>query len=414
MDKQKPKSIWDSKILWVFISILASILLWVYVTTTEGDLIEHTFSSVPVVFSGEENLRNNEGLVISNISTNKVSVRVRATRREISRLSSDSIVAVVDVSKFTLSGNYNQSVSIEFPLESDANSISIVSITPQDISFNIEQTSSKTIEVDGLFVGTVAEGYAAQPIEFNPQTVTVTGPLSEIDKVATAWVEVNREGVDKTIQFNSAYELRDSEGNTLSLNNITLETQTVSVTIPVTATKEVPLTVDLVDGGGASAENVKITCDPATITVAGDAQTLAGLNKISLGTVDLASFASSFEDTFRVVLDNDITNVTGISEAKVTIKIVGLETKAFNVSNITTINAPAGKTAAVITENVEVTLRGSEAVLGKIQANNIRIVADLAELGSTTGVFEPIVKVYVDGFTNVGAIGEYKVYIKLK
>lgn len=414
MDKQKPKSIWDSKILWVFISILASILLWVYVTTTEGDLIEHTFSSVPVVFNGEENLRNNEGLVISNISTNKVSVRVRATRREISRLSSDSIVAVVDVSKFTLSGNYNQSVSIEFPLESDANSISIVSITPQDISFNIEQTSSKTIEVDGLFVGTVAEGYAAQPIEFNPQTVTVTGPLSEIDKVATAWVEVNREGVDKTIQFNSAYELRDSEGNTLSLNNITLETQTVSVTIPVTATKEVPLTVDLVDGGGASAENVKITCDPATITVAGDAQTLAGLNKISLGTVDLASFASSFEDTFRVVLDNDITNVTGISEAKVTIKIVGLETKAFNVSNITTINAPAGKTAAVITENVEVTLRGSEAVLGKIQANNIRIVADLAELGSTTGVFEPIVKVYVDGFTDVGAIGEYKVYVKLK
>ena len=415
MDNKKTKpNIWDSKILWVILSLMISTLLWVYVTTSEGDVIDRTFEGVQVVFKGQENLLEKEGLVISNISSNTVSVRIRTTRREISKLSSNGIVAVVDVSKFNSQGIYNQSVTLEFPSGSNANSIEVVSILPASISFNIDKTSTKTIELKGEFSGTVAEGYAAHPIEFDPQTVTISGPESEISKVAYGWIEINRDAADKTIQFASAYVLMDENGNELDIGNITLSLDTVSVTVPITATKEVPLTVDLVEGGGATAENVTITCYPKTITIAGDAETLKGINKISLGTVDLSSFASSFEDKYAIVLDNDVTNVTGITEAQVTVQIIGLETKKFNVTNITTINGPSGRTATVITENVEVTLRGKNSVLSKVAANNIRVVADLTDIGSTTGVFQPPAKIYVDGYTGVGAIGEYVVYVKLK
>ncbi len=414
MDKKKVKSgILDSKFLWVVVSLLASVLLWVYVTTSEGDVIERTFDGVQVVFKGEENLLEKYELVISNVSSNTVSVRIRATRREIAKLSSTQITAVVDVSKFSSKGIYNSSLELEFPQGSDKSSIDIVNILPGNISFNIDKTSTKTVELEGSFVGTVAEGYAAHPIEFDPQTVTISGPESEISKVAYAWVEVDRDDVSKTIQFVSSYVLKDSDGNDVDLGNITLGDETVSVTVPVTSTKEVPLTVDLVEGGGATSENVKITCEPSTITIAGDAETLEGINKIVLGTVDLTSFASSFEDSFNIVLDNDISNVTGITEVKVTVEVIGLETKKFNVTNITTINGTNGKKATVVTENVEVTLRGKSNVLSKIAANNIRVVADLSDIGSTTGVFQPPAKVYVDGFTGVGAIGEYSVYVKI-
>ncbi|NCB74206.1 MAG: hypothetical protein EOM51_05620 [Clostridia bacterium] len=414
MDKKKVKSgILDSKFLWVVVSLLASVLLWVYVTTSEGDVIERTFDGVQVVFKGEENLLEKYELVISNVSSNTVSVRIRTTRREIAKLSSTQITAVVDVSKFSSKGIYNSSVELEFPQGSDKSSIDIVNILPGNISFNIDKTSTKTVELEGSFVGTVAEGYAAHPIEFDPQTVTISGPESEISKVAYAWVEVDRDDVSKTIQFVSSYVLKDSDGNDVDLGNITLGDETVSVTVPITSTKEVPLTVDLVEGGGATSENVKITCDPSTITIAGDAETLEGINKIVLGTVDLTSFASSYEDSFNIVLDNDISNVTGITEVKVTVEIIGLETKKFNVTNITTINGANGKKITVVTENVEVTLRGKSNVLSKIAANNIRVVADLSDIGSTTGVFQPPAKVYVDGFTGVGAIGEYSVYVKI-
>lgn len=415
MEKRKIEhGILDSRIFWAVVSLLASVLLWVYVTTTQGDVTEQTYEGVSVVFNGEDTLRENEGLVISNVSANTVNVRIRATRRELSKLTSSNIVAYVDVSKFTSAGMYNQSVSIQFPLGSNTSSISGTTTSPKSISFDLEKTSSKTVEVRGKFTGTVAEGFAEQPMQFDPQTVTLDGPNNELEKVAYAWVEVSRDNIDKTVQISSAYKLMDADGNELTLANVTSDPAAISVTVPVTATKEVPLTIDLAEGGGATAQNTKITCEPATITVAGDAETLAGLNKISLGTVDLASFAESYEDSFKIVLDNGITNVTGITTAKVTVQIVGLETRKYSITNISTINVPPGRTASVITENVEVTLRGTQDVLDQVKPNNIRVVADLSELGTTSGVFEPAAKVYVDGFTGVGSVGDYKVYVKLK
>jgi len=415
MDKRKTeRGILDSKIFWAIVSLLASVLLWVYVTTTQGDVIEQSFEGVSVVFNGEDTLRENEGLVISNISSNTVTVRLRATRRELSKLTPANLVAYVDVSKFTSVGMYNQSVSIQYPLGSNASSITSAGTNPKSISFDLEKTSSKSVEVQGKFTGTVAVGFAEQPMQFNPQAVTLDGPSSELEKVAYAWVEVSRDNIDKTVQLSSAYKLMDADGNELKLQNVTSTPAAISVTIPITATKEVPLTVDLVDGGGATAQNAKITCSPSTITVAGDAETLAGLNKISLGTVDLSSFPETFEDSFKIVLDNGVANVTGITTAKVTVQIVGLVTRKFSATNISTINVPAGRTASVVTESKEVTLRGTADVLDKVKSNNIRIVADLSELGATSGVFEPAAKVYVDGFTGVGAVGEYTVYVKLK
>ncbi|MEG0035796.1 MAG: CdaR family protein, partial [Oscillospiraceae bacterium] len=305
------------------------------------------------------------------------------------------------------------SFDVTYPLGIDRDSVSLVSTLPSSVSFLVDKTNTKTVELKGQFSGTVLEGYVPQPIIFEPQTVNISGPENEINKVACAWVVIERKDVDKTLKFDTEYVLLDNEGNEVELGNIVLETEMVSVTLPITATKEVPLTVDLVDGGGATIENVKISCDPATIIIAGDAETLASINKISLGTVDLAAFASTFEDKFTVVLPDKVSNVTGITAAKATVEVIGLETRKFNVTNISAINAPTGRTSSMVTENVEVTLRGSADVLNKIKANNIRVVADLTDVGNTTGVFQPIAKIYVDGVTGVGAVGEYKIYVKL-
>ena len=148
MDKKNKKpNILDNKFFLIVISLLASILLWAYVTTSEGDVIERTYEGVQVVFKGQETLLEKDGLVISNVSSNTVSVRLRTTRREISKLSSSNMVAGVDVSKFNSIGNYNQSVAIEFPIGSDTSSIDIVSTLALSVSCNIDKTSTKTIEL---------------------------------------------------------------------------------------------------------------------------------------------------------------------------------------------------------------------------------------------------------------------------
>lgn len=82
---------------------------------------------------------------------------------ELSKLTSSNIVAYVDVSKFTSAGMYNQSVSIQFPLGSNTSSISVTATSPRSISFDLEKTSSKTVEIKGKFTGTVAEGLPSSP-----------------------------------------------------------------------------------------------------------------------------------------------------------------------------------------------------------------------------------------------------------
>lgn len=414
MDKKTTKKkIWDSKALWVIISIFSSILLWVFVTSTQGDLIEQTYDGVAIEFKGSNTLREKNGLVVTNISANTVTVTLRGTRRELSSLKAKDIVASIDVSKITAVGSHSYNCDISFVTRSEKESITVVSTSPKTVQFYIDKTNTKTIELRDEFIGSVAEGFAKGDVVFDPQTVNISGPENELNQVAYAVVVISREDLDKTLKFDSAYILVDDEGNELKLSNITLERETVSVTLPITSTKEVPLTVDIIDGGGATSENVKITCVPETITIAGDAETLAGINKISVGTVDLASFSSTFEDTFTIVLDNNISNVTGIMEAKVIVQVIGLETKKFSCSNISIINPPAGHTGQVVTKNIEVILRGSSEVIGKIKTNNIRAVVDLADIGSASGTFQRMAKISVDGFTGVGAVGEYPIYVQV-
>ena len=49
-----------------------------------------------------------------------------------------------------------------------------------------------------------------------------------------------------------------------------------------------------------------------------------------------------------------------------------------------------------------------------VSPENIRAVADLATFNESTGTYMPQVRVYVDGFTDVGAIGENTISIEIR
>lgn len=413
-ENSKRKSIWDNKILWAIISIISSILLWVYVTTVEGDRIRETYSGVPVVFSGADIIRERDGFVITDNSVSSVTVILEGTRRDLTKFSASELTATVDVSKITSTGHNTSSLSVGFPTTVNDSAIDVISINPSNVSFVVDRMDTKTIDVKGIFNGSVAEGYTAGDITINPETITVRGPENELAMVDHALVTIEREDVNKSLSFESTYVLMDKEGEEVPLGNLVLDRETVTVNFKVTITKEVPLSVDLVEGAGASSKNVSVNCDPDTITIAGDPAELEGINRISLGTVNLASFESTYENTFTVTLPDDVTNVTGITTVKVTIRVEGLETKYLTVTNLSVVGVTQGYVGTATTMSRAVLLRGAPEDLDKLQANNVRLVADAGELGEATGEFEVPAKVHVDGVTGVGAIGEYTVFIKIK
>ena len=52
--------------------------------------------------------------------------------------------------------------------------------------------------------------------------------------------------------------------------------------------------------------------------------------------------------------------------------------------------------------------------LDQVQPENLQAVADLVDYKGSTGAYMPEVKIYVDGFTDVGAIGENNISIEIR
>jgi len=187
----------------------------------------------------------------------------------------------------------------------------------------------------------------------------------------------------------------------------------VYTVLPVVVVKEIPLTVDFLDGGGATSADIKYVIEPETIPVSGPEEDMQYLNELSLGSIDLAQVMDTVTEEFPIYLPAELKNISGLTTASVKVTIRGLTTKAFEVSNIELTNVPKGYKAALTTRVRTIVLRGTKAELDKVSASQIRIVADLSELSTATGSYNVPVKVYLYTDGDVGVIGQNNVVVNL-
>ncbi len=414
--KQQNKQSTLQTVLFIVFSLVCALLIWVYVTESIGGETDRPLSGVTVIYEGETSMRESRGLIISERDTTSARVTLYGNRRTISALDPADIRVVIDLNDILTTGNYSRAPKIEYLKRIDSNSITQVTINPEVISFYVDKLSVRPVPLTGIFNGSAAEGFSAEPMEFDTETIRVYGPEKIISQVDHALVEISRTDVDKTLTFETAYTLVDAEGNRIESDEITTDRDTVNVTLPIQAVKEVELTVDLIAGAGATRENVQWEIKPSTITLTGDAETLAGVNSISIAKIDLSKINEALTETYKIVLPNDTESTDGVKEATLTLELRGLAKKTVTIeqSNISCTNVSEGYEATVMNGSLDnVVIRGPEQVLRSITDNNIRAVADLSDYGTATGILSVPVKIMIDGTTEAGAYGEYKIYINL-
>ena len=250
----------NNRVTWVITSLLISFFVWVYLAGTDTTTFNQTFYNVPVVFEGADSLRTTKGLIITDPEVTTVTVEVRGSRASIGSLHASELQAVVDVSGISQARETELTYTIEFPDRINRSDISVVSRSPETISFTVAAESTKTIEVKGVFTGSIAEGYMADSVVVEPSTITLYGPESELRNVSEACVYLDRENVTATVgPVKTDYVLLDSNGQEITPENVVSDTKTVSVTLPILMQKELTLAVNLIDGGGATADDCVVT-----------------------------------------------------------------------------------------------------------------------------------------------------------
>lgn len=412
MTKKRASKLFNNNIFWAIISLLAALCIWVYTTGTQQEEINVPLKNVEVVFTGEDTLQAQRGLVVTDVSTQSVDVTISGTRLNIGRLDAGDVQAVIDVSRYTSAGAYNVTYTLTYPSNVDANAVSVVESSVSTISFQVTRVDTVTVPVQAAFTGSVAEGYLLGDLQYEPTSIQVSGPQNILDTIDHAYAEVSIDELNETRTVDANFLLYDADGNEIDKTGLEFNVETISITIPVSVIKTVPFYFTLNEGAGATRANTIINSDVKEITIAGDAELLDGINSIEVGPIDLTSFELTTELTLPVVLTNGIENVSGIEEVNVTVEVSGLEVRDFTITNISYTGLPEEYTAELVTHSLTVTLRGTSEALDNISRNtssvNLRAVANLSNTTATGTMDTSNVQIYVDGVTDVGAVGTYR------
>ncbi len=402
----------ESRWVYLLASILLAVLFWFYVQTTTDPEVTSWYGNVPVNVVGTQVLTS-QGLTVSSLSAEQVRLNVSAPNsihRELQNHRS-SISVTVDVSRCT-EGENQLTITPSWPSTVNTDRLSLESREPSMITATVEKLYTRTVDVSFRLQGRVASGYQVGTPAINPSSVTVSGPVEEVSQVSEVVAILSDENLSGQFSGDLPLTLLDSEGNVLTDLEVTLDSQTAYVVLPIVVVREVNLSVALQPGGGAVASNADVSIEPSSIMVSGPEEALEGLTEISLGSVDLARVVGSNTFTFPINLDPSLENVTGNSTASVEVSIRGLSTRTFEVSNIVPIYVPEGFTATPITQVKTVTVRGARDALEAIDASQIRIDVDLSRV-TVEGISSVPATVYLDASDTVGVIGEYYVSVSL-
>ncbi len=367
-----------------FIAILSALIafgLWVYVVTVETPDSETTIYDIPVTLEGEV-LLEDRGLVLMTRSLPKVTLKLYGNRMDLNNLDNTNITVKVNLSKVYEAGEQSLSFDIGYPGNINGSEIQVQSRNPSRVVLNVENLVRKEIPVVVNYTGTLAEGYIMDKsaVELDYQKVQISGPESAVAGIAQAVIQVNLQ--DRTESFSEAYRytLCDANGEPMEAGNVVTNVAEVNHTMIIQKVKQIPLTLDMIEGGGATRQTVEITMSHDAIQVAGSEAALEDLNEIVIGSVDLSKLSGMTRMDFDVALPNGITNLTGVTRVSVVLRVKERQTRTFDIGmeQIEIINIPEGMMATLMSQSLTVTIRGTQEQLAQMTAADITVQVDLS------------------------------------
>ena len=401
-----------NKVLTFLLALGVALLLWLYVVTVVSPNSNDRYSNIPVTLQGLVVLQE-RGLMITTEELPTAELHLEGNRTDLNKLNSNNISISVDVSGIGAPGIYELKLgNPSFPSDVPNTAITVLNKSPGTIRIQVENRVTKPVPVDIVYndANFDSDNYMADKENriLSSETVTVSGPESVVSKIAMARIEVDLSGrVESLIDATYTYTLCDEKGEPVDVEKVTTDAEDISLTLKIVRVKEVALVPkEIIYAGGATEENTSITIDVQTILVSGSDALLADLEKIELDVIDLSLIPEDTELVLPIVMPEGITNETGIQEAKATVKFSKLVTKTLVVNDIKTINVPEGLKVTPAAKRLEITVRGPQALVDKLTAEQVTVQLDCANVQQGNVSLKATVAVSVK---NVGAVGVYNV-----
>lgn len=395
----------------LLLSIVVAFGLWLYVVNNVSQEDSATISGIPVTLVGESVLNDNN-LMITDVSTKTVSLRLTGTRSDLGKVNAGNITVKADLSQIEEpSERHPVEYKISYPGDVPSNAFVVESKNPGSVYVSVDYRRTKEIEVAVKWTGTRSDNflYDTENALLDYSTITIVGPAAVADLIERAVVEVDLTQRQESFSESFRYTLCDAAGEPVDAAMIMTNVEEVRLDMQIQRIKDLKLVVDLVYGGGATENNTVVKLDTESIRVSGGSAVLQELgDTLTVGTINLGELEKGTELPFPISLPEGVTNQTGVSEVKASVRFTGLRTKEFEIENIQSVNVPEGMEAEIISTKLTVKVRGSEEEIGKLTEKNIFAVVDFtnAEAGSAT--YKASIT-FSEEFKTVGALKTHSV-----
>ena len=252
-----------SKGFHMVLSVLIAIGLWMYVGRVENPDVPDTIRNLPITFVGTDILEN-RGLMIHQGGEQTVTIRVTGKRNVVNLLSAETVSIMVDVSTIEQPGQYTLSYQVFFnlPGTNSSSSLVVTDRSPQNLVFTVARQAQRKIPIRGSTNVSVAEGYQAGAFSFLPDTIEVRGEESLVNQIEYAQVILEQTELSATFSGDLPYTLIGYNGDTIDREKLITNASFIRTTLPIYQIKEVPLTVNILPGGGANQQNIKYEIEP--------------------------------------------------------------------------------------------------------------------------------------------------------
>lgn len=256
------------------ISFILAAFFWVYIVFITNPEIEVKITDIPITLANHQSIKN-EGYIVANEITATVDIKVKGSRKMLSNLDRDSIIAYVDLTDCTDKKTYQLPVSIKLPYED----LTLVSSSIIKLPVSVDNYVTKDFEIKKTYTGELkGPEYLLENNNYTSQsTVTVSGPEPIVNTIDSATITIDLKGASSDISGYAHVKLLNSNNAEVVSNTLDIKDSNVPYTCKVLKKKNVPVVATLAN---QSDDYILTVTNFPTVTIIGSSSDVDGIHSI--------------------------------------------------------------------------------------------------------------------------------------
>jgi len=366
----------------MILSGIMGLIVWLIAIDQVNPLVNREYpDAISIVTRGlDESL-----MPVLDLSKESVHVSLRAPQQIWDTIEPRDLTAYIDLE------NYGEGPhEIPIHVETTNSDIVVTSVDRRVLRVQLDEVMTKTVPVRAAVMDNAEYGYAWDSPIVDPPTITVVGPAQQVNQVVAAEAPVYLRGATTQVERLQTVNLLSRSDQTVA--NVQAEPAAVDISIPVQrwpGRRSVAVRVKLVGQPSKGYRLVRVTPDPSTVVLYGDASALDQVpGSVETTPLSLEGATGDIRSRLDLLLPEGVNASEGNSVA-VNAEIVPIEdSRTITLRPIVRGLGPNLK-AVFSPETVDVIFSGPVTVMDSLGADDIFASLDINGLQAGSYTIEP-------------------------